>query len=159
MAWKWQAPRWYLAPTPQPAAGAEFVYTPTGLGFQRIWSLCFTFTASAAVPVRTPTLRLSDGNQTFWRWGAPATVAALGSVPYCGFEGANPAVSANGIVTFELPHTGLYLRQGDVLSTVTAGLDVADQYSLVGMMIEEWPSGPDFRMVPSDDMYAEPLES
>ena len=159
MPFPYEAPRWFLrAADLNVAAGAEILVVPTGLGGIRIWSLCFTFTADAVVGNRTPTLVASDGAAVFWRAAAPVVVAANGVVTYTAFQGAFPNTAANGLVTLSWPQDGLYLRQGDRLATVTAGLDPGDAYSNIVAYVEEYPSGPDYGMEPAAVSRVTPLD-
>lgn len=157
MSWPFEAIRWFPVNLPKPAAGAEIALTPNQQGFWRVWSICATLTTSAAIPVRTPEFRVNDGNGVFWRQAAPAVIGPAATVNFTAFEGANPNVGANGLVTLCWPQTGLYLRQGDVLSSLTANLDVADQWSNIVAMVQELPSGPDYRLLPAQETYVEPL--
>lgn len=159
MPFPYEAPRWFLrAADLNPAVGAEITIKPIGLGGIRIWSLCFTFTASAAVGNRIVNLTASDGAAVFWRGQAPANVAAGGVVAYTAYQGAIPGVGVGGLVVLGWPQDGLYLRQGDQLVTQTTGLDVLDAYSSVVAYVEEYPSGPDYTMEPAAVSRATPLD-
>jgi hypothetical protein len=48
-----------------------------------------------------------------------------------------------------LPREGIHLRRGMRLRTVTAGLDVADQYSAIVAYVQEFPDAPDEQFDPT----------
>lgn len=153
-----QAP--ILAPqvVAQPAVGAEFTLRPQGQGGILVQSLLFTFTASAVVGNRVPSLALSDGTTVIWRTQAPTNVAAAGVVPYVAFDGGFPNTAAGGLVTLGWPNQGLWIPQGYSLSSVTAGLDAAgDQYSGIVAYWQEFTSGPDYYAIPVELMHTESL--
>lgn len=157
MTYPFEAPRWFVQQGAQPAAGAEWSMTPIRLGTWLLKRLCFTFVTSIAVANRIPSLQVFDGNAVTFRCGAPAAILTGVTTQFVGFNGANPNATAGGIVTLSWPENGLMLRQGDVLSSVTAGLDVADQYSAIAALVYEMPSGPTLRMDPSEPIYSEQI--
>lgn len=152
-----QKPRWWVPAAPQTPAGAEIVITPTTAALWRIWSLCFTLTTSAALPVRTVNLTLDDGSTVFWREQADVTFAPSIAANFTCYQDLGGRVGAAGLIHIGMPEGGLYLRQGDKLRTVTTNLDAGDQYSAIGFMIQELPDGPFARLDPSDSLYVEPL--
>lgn len=131
----------YVKVFPNPAAGAEISITPSGLGFWRILSLVFTLTTSAVVANRAPSLAASDGTSRYWRSGAVAVLAASLAGDWSAFPGSTAAGSANGVTHLAFPEGGLLLPPGYRLTTVTAGIDVADQYSAVAALVEELLTG------------------
>lgn len=156
MSYPFQAPRWFIQRFPASAPGAEFDFTPNRLGTWIIRRLCFTFATSAVVANRIPSFLVTDGNDVTWRAAAPAAIAAGITTNFTAYQGANPNVAANGLVTLGWPEPGLILRQGDHLQSLTSLIDVGDQYSAGAAFLFELPSGPDLRMDPGEQIYAEP---
>lgn len=152
---QFQEPRWYIPQVLTPAPGAEVDITPVGQGFWRIWSIVFHLATSVVVANRIPSFVLTDGANVFWREQASAALAASLAADYTMYQGSQPGVGAGALVRIGFPEGGLYLRQGDHLKTITAGIDVADQWSAVAAMVQELPSGPFFRMDPTDGVYSE----
>lgn len=120
------------------AAGANVKITvPTGV-YWEILSLRMTFTASAIVANRRPSLviRDPDGVEQY-RIGTRVDVAAAGVATYnfiaaLGYEDtAEPALY--GLPIFPFPFS-----QGWTIETVTANLDVGDAYTLVRMSVREF---------------------
>lgn len=58
-----------------------------------------------------------------------------------------------------LPREGIHLRRGMRLRTITAGLDVADQYSLIVAYVQEFPDAPDDQFDPTMPTNEFPLDS
>lgn len=154
---EYEAPRWYSPQIPVPVAGAEIDITPTGQGSWIIWAFTAALTASIVVANRIPTFTLGDGSFTWFRTQAPAAIVAAGVATYGMYEGSQPSVGAGGLVTLPSPERGLYLRQGDHLRTVTAGLDVGDTWTAIELLVQELPSGPAYRTDPTADLYVEPM--
>lgn len=157
MVWPFEAPRMQIVRAPVPAPGANWALTPNLLGTWIVQSLSFQLVTSAVVAARTVDLQVTDGNDVWFRAGAPAPFAAATTARFTAYRGANPNVASSGLVTLCWPEPGLILRQGDTLSVVTGLIDVADQYSAISALIQELPSGPEMRLDPSSDIYAEPL--
>lgn len=155
MAGQGQAPRWIPGAFPAPAVHAEIVIKPTGMGGILVKSLLFTFTADATVGNRSVRLIATDGTTPWWEADLPALVAAGGIVPVSVWDGAVPGTSATGLVTLALPRDGLWLPQGNILSTTTVFAGAADAYSAVSGLVYELPSGPYFRMEPTELVYVE----
>lgn len=138
----------YVATPPQPAAGADWTLTPTGLGAWRILSLTAILTASGAVANRSVVLVADDQTTTFFRLPALAAQTAGQVVHYDAFDGSSVSNSLTGDQLLDWPNGGLVLRQGYRLRSITTGIDVADQWSAIAAMIEELPSGRRFLTTP-----------
>lgn len=146
-----------------PAAGAELSIkiggsnlTTPGLGAWRILAITFQLVTSATVANRTVQLVLDDTTTTWFRTGAPGSQAASLTEQYSAFEGSTGG-GANGPVNhlgWMSPAPVLYV--GHRLRTVTANIDPGDQYSNIGMLVEELPSGRYVEVQPIDRLTAEP---
>lgn len=85
----------------------------------------------------------------------PATVGGpAGSVTVYGRR----AQAAN-VTSQAWPDEGLILSQGWHLRTITANIDVADQYSAIAVVVEELASGPDYAVRPEQSVNISPLDS
>lgn len=133
---------------PQPAVGADWTLTPTGLGTWRILSLTAILTASAAVANRNVVLVADDQTTTYFRLPALAAQTAGQVVHYDAFDGSSVSNSLAGDQLLDWPNGGLVLRQGHRLRSITTGIDVADQWSAISAMVEELPSGRQFFVTP-----------
>jgi hypothetical protein len=133
-----------LVPFASPAAGADITIVPNGLGTWRLLSLLYTFTTSAVVGVRQATFSIDDGTTTAWRGSTAVTQAATTALTYEFLPQAIPTAAVNGLVLLAMPPEGFILRRGWRFRSLTALIDVADQYSAVSAYIEELPDGPDF---------------
>lgn len=140
-----------------PAVGAELVINPVGMGGWRLLNLVYTLTTSAVVATRATSLRLSDGNATYW-YGVPLSSQTASSANiYQYTERAQPAALTGGLVQLALPAEGLYIPRGWSARTVTAAIDVGDQYSVIAVLIQELPDGPDYLTEPG--MYTNLIPS
>lgn len=137
-----------------PAAGAEINLTPDEGGLWRITWLLFTFTASVAVANRNIAVTVDDGNAVVQRYTTANVQAASSANTYGAYPGVTPGALVGGLVLLAMPDEGIILDQGWHLRTVTALIDVADQYSAITATIEMYPSGPDFIRVPTG-LYVE----
>lgn len=116
---------------PNPAAGANFSFTNTDGGILLVRAVTFLLTTSAAVANRVVGLNVAIDGLTWLATSTGLAQAASLTVPYTAFcATSSPAVSVAGVC---LPwrDSGVLLRQGHVLSSVTAAIDVADQYSAI----------------------------
>jgi hypothetical protein len=146
-----------VVPIPSPAAGAELVIAPNTLGDWRILNLLFTFTASAVVANRQVSASITDGTTVTWRMPPPPVQAAGSAVTYQLTANVPGQALAAGILQTSCPYEGLFMRRGWSLRTLTALIDVGDQYSAISAYIEELPDGPDTHWQPSLGLY--PVET
>lgn len=129
---------------PNPAVGADFVITPGGQRSWRIVSLTAVLTTSAAVANRQVRLTADRGGDVWYSQPAANTQAATLADTYAAFTGAPRDGLIAGTFTIPLPSAGLLLSPGDNLRSVTALIDVADQWSAIFAKAEEVPSGPEY---------------
>lgn len=124
-----------------PAAGANYSVSNTGLGPWRILSLAFQLVTSAVVANRALSLEVDDGTDTFLRLPAGAVQAASLTVRYGAADGLTGATAVGSVTTVALPNGGAFLEQGWRLRTVIDNLDASDQLSKLRLFVEEYPSG------------------
>lgn len=132
----WQEPR-YLA---NPAPGAELQYKVDGRYYERLVSAQLTFTASAAVGQRFQQLALLDTNGT-----------EVLSVPIGSGTAAGQALQVALMLHapgFSLADSGgswgfipdLLIPPGWSWKSITFGIDVADQYSGIVLVVQRFPN-------------------
>lgn len=142
-------------PLPQPAAGANFVLTPTGLGIWRILSLVAVLTTSAVVANRAVVFSADDGTTTYFRTPAPSVQAASLALRYAAFDGSSPQATVGTVAVAGWPNSGLALYPGHSLRSAVDNLDVADQWTLVAVMVEELPTGREVSATPVESFQVE----
>lgn len=121
-----------------PAPGAEFTQTvPAGVIWELLSVQC-SFTSSAIVAARVPSLRVrdSDGLVT-GRWSIGSSQAASLTIAMGWFAGLGANVTNNGFASV-LPNPPFACLPGWVISTSTTLIDVGDQYSIINMLVREW---------------------
>lgn len=139
----------------QPAPGADWALTPTGLGGWRILSLTAQLVTSAAVATRAVALTADDQTSVYFRVPAAGTQLASLPVHYDAFDGSSPAATVGVDTVFDWPNGGLWLPQGHFLRSVTQNIDVADQWSAIVAMVEELPTGRQFYTTPVEPYQTE----
>jgi hypothetical protein len=125
-------------PVPNPAAGADFVATvPAG----KTWELLSAFgllTTSAAVANRDVRPRLTDPSQAVvWELPFLFDQVASSASRYGWIAGVGFAVQFGASVV-GLPSPPAVLPENFSFRVSTLGLDVADQWSGVVLMVREW---------------------
>ena len=151
-----ELPRYKVVPVPQPAAGAELVINMTGIGAWLIMSLVFDLQTSAVVANRLVDILATDSTTTWFRAQASAVQAASLTQHYAAFTGSSGQPAAGNSITLDFMADGLYLPAGSQLRTQTQNIDVADQYLNIGMLVIEYPTGPDYLIFPMPEYYVEP---
>jgi hypothetical protein len=120
---------WRLA---QPAAGADWTFIPSGSDRTRILSITGELTTSATVASRAVGLQLATENDLVY-WGMQyaaaqaASLAATYSWAHSGNYVAPAAVAAGSVLSAAFPKE--WLEPGDVVSSQTAAISAADQWS------------------------------
>lgn len=151
-----EMPRYKVVPLPNPAAGAELVINMTGIGAWLVMSIVFDLVTSAVVANRLVDLLATDSTTTWFRAQAAVVQAASATVHYGAFTGSSGQPAAGNTVTLDFMADGLYLPAGSQLRTQTQNIDVADQYTAAGLLVIEYPTGPDFLILPMPEYYVEP---
>lgn len=139
-----------------PAAGADWTYSCPGQGLQRIVALRALFTASAAVANRLPSLVLSDGTDDYAASTVGTAITAGLASPVTTWPGASSFGPAAGPLGIPAPTDGWLLLPGWSIRTVTAAIDVADQWSAIFLWVVEYPTGPVSRTTPDVYAFTEP---
>lgn len=130
-------------PQPQPAAGADLVYTvPIGV----IWnvvSLTALFTASAQAANRTVSFFVKDqGGRIVYTYAIGTALTAAQTCTYTFSEDVvTPTASANGGNILEpMPET--WLPSNWSFGTTTANIQTSDQWSAVSCWIQAYLPAP-----------------
>ncbi len=122
-----------------PAAGADWTFTVPTTTRMRIVSLAATLTTAVAVANREPQIIIDDGVNTYWE----AEVAVNIPASTVNVITATALSIPNGIVTttqnIPIP-PALILPNGHRLRTNTVGIQAADQWSAIWILLEEWIS-------------------
>lgn len=124
-----------------PGAGVELSETvPTGARWELL-AFQATFVTSAAAANRVPQLTLDDGTTVYYQLGAALNQAASLTQRRSWFQGA-PAPYLDNANNLPLPlPMNLRLGAGHRIRTVTAAIDVGDQWSAVRYLVREWIEG------------------
>jgi len=124
-------------PVDTPAAGADWTYTVPDLTRQRIIGVMGALTTSAAAADRLVQIRVAQGGGAVWSAFASGTQAAsLGTIYSIGPAGVLGGSAATGFL-IPLPQ-GLTLAAGGTISSSTANIDAADQWSFLTLLALEW---------------------
>jgi hypothetical protein len=124
---------------PNPAAGANWSATASQGGAWLVRGVAMVLTTSAAVANRLVGLQGTEGTDVTFSISASAVQAASLANRYQAFTGATSQAGASGVLTLGWPNEGLYLPIGCTLSSTTALIDVADQYSAIVLDVVEYP--------------------
>lgn len=127
---------------PAPVAGADFSHTFTGAFVRRIISVSARLVTSAAVANRQPRLDVTAPEGRVLSVPLVANITAGITTELSWAEGITPPNTAlfDGCLVAGFPD--LVVPAGFSLSTVTAAIDVADQYSNVLVLLEVWEALP-----------------
>lgn len=122
---------------PNPAPGTEWsVAVPGGQQWRPLAAIA-TLTTSAAVASRVAGVRLSDGNAVFYGAGSINGTAA-GQVNVLSYAAASsPTASTPNISFAVLQWPLMWLPAGYTFGSFTQGIQAADTYSGVVVMIEQ----------------------
>ena len=120
-----------------PAAGAEIAEVVPASVRWRLLSVAYTFVASAAAANREPVLTIDDGTNALWETSSGVAVTASQTAKYRAGVGTPLATIGTRVYTLPLPE-GLYLAAGSRIRTVTAALDVGDNYGAPVYAVEEF---------------------
>ncbi len=122
-----------------PAAGANFSYSPENNTILQVISLGFLFTAAAGGAGRQITILGADGGNAFSVSGADDLHAASAAITYFWSKGFN--------VDFDLP-TGttaihplpdcFFLMPGNTLESLIGGIQAGDQISGIQLRAKVW---------------------
>lgn len=141
MAGKDFNPYYKVVSIADPAAGSDFTITALTGELWRVVSLRARFVASAAVANRQIELFADDGTGTFFGTTSAYNAVATTDHDVCAFAGAPNVTLTNGVVNLALPIDGIPLQPGWRLRSQTNAIDVADQFSLIRVLVEAFPIG------------------
>ena len=127
---------------PNPAAGVDWAHTFTGAFVRRIISVAATLTTSAAVANRAVRLDVTAPEGRALSIPLPAVVTATLTTALTWAEGIYPVNTALFDSALSTGFEGMVMPPGFTIGTVSAALDVADQFSNVLIMVESWESIP-----------------
>lgn len=120
-----------------PAAGTDWTVTVPGGRQWRVLAGVGLFIASAAVATRLLSLRLSDGNATWWQGSFP-TAPTAGQQFLIGYGlGVTTAAAPGPGSATELALPAMWLPPLTVLFSATAGIQAGDLWGNLSLMIEE----------------------
>lgn len=122
----------------QPAVGTDHSYT---FPVNRRWKLIAvttSLTTAVAAANRHVTLQLSHEGGAVWNTIAPVVQTASLTYTYIfNADGSGIVTAVNNWVVGVLPNIFTFIG-GDLLSTVTANMQAADQFSSMLLYLEAW---------------------
>ena len=120
-----------------PAAGVEVSETVPTNARWRLLAINFQLATDATVANRAPALLIDDGVTTIVRVPPVAVQTASSSVRHT-YAAVGAGVTTNGFITPLPPPEAMILLGGSRIQTATSNLQAADDYSSVGLHVEEW---------------------
>lgn len=122
----------------QPSAGAEISETvPTGARWELL-TFKTQLVTDANVANRVVLLSLDDGSNVYYRVSANVNHAASSTFQYQFLQGfATPAISQIAAIQAPIPANNR-MAGGHRIKTVTASIQVGDQYSALQYLVREW---------------------
>lgn len=121
-----------------PGAGADFsLSVPVGARW-RIIAFRGTLTTAVAVANRDVSLTYNNGATVLAESPSGLVLAASSANTYCYFDGATLNTTAfNGRTVAPLP-SNCFLQRGFSIQTATTGIQAADQWSGITLIVQEW---------------------
>jgi hypothetical protein len=127
----------------QPAAGAGFTYTAKGKYWDRIASASLKLVTDANAANRRVTVSFQDqDSRSFGQYAAPFVQTAAHTVQYS-FAPHVLQAGADDAATIAFPIPSIFLQSGWKVVVSIAGVQVTDQVSLVSLLLERFPTGPE----------------
>lgn len=125
--------------SPVGAGVATLARVVPGETYETVIAAHATFTASAVVGNRALTFDIVDGNGIA-QISLPCAqaIAASGTVTAYAIADTSTAIASSGVSVVRLP--SVLLPPGYTARFAAAGVDVADQWSSGGMLVERFPS-------------------
>jgi hypothetical protein len=127
---------------PNPGAGKDWSLTVPGGVAWRVRSLYAILQTSAAVANRVPSITIGDGSKTFFTSPVYASLVASGVYTIAGYAGFSP--NNDGLAArpqcLTLPTE--ILDSGYIIGTQTQGLQSADVWAYIQMLVTEYRIGP-----------------
>jgi hypothetical protein len=132
-------PRSILIATP--AAGADFTQTVPSSTRWRIVSLSATLTTAVAVANRNVDLVIDDGANVFAEISSGFSQVASLVNDYTWMDGGVAQAAFDNIVALPLP-SQMFLPPTFRIRSETTGIQPADQWSAITMLVQQWIDGP-----------------
>lgn len=120
-----------------PAAGADWIFSPVTDQRVRVDSFSAIFVASASAGNRAIEIIVDDGANTVWRTSVPVNVTAGQSVTVSGTGTNQPTGVVATTLTVAIP-PGLIMPEGWRLRSSTTGILGGDQWGAIWLNVEEW---------------------
>jgi len=121
-----------------PAAGADFTFTFNANSRSWLHAFTATLTTSSTAANRTPVFYLKDsGGNAIWSLGSSAAQVASKALEYNLGEAATVTVDATGNYVITMP-SEVYMYGAWTLSSTTANIQAADQWSAIRALFEQW---------------------
>jgi len=120
----------------QPAVGHEWSYVHSGPSWFIPTCIVAKFVTSAVVANRSPQITITFRSVLCAQFGSTVVVPATTTVIVSASDAGNSSASAT---TYEVGLAdNLMIADGMTLASLTANLDVGDQYSLIAILCEEF---------------------
>ena len=127
-----------LVQVTNPGAGVDWAVSVPSFLRWRVRSLAALFTASAAVANRNVTIIIDDGaGHTYWEFDATASITAGQAITIVATGLNAPTGVVTTILSIPIP-PDLVLRTVFRIFTSTANIQVADQWSNINLLTEQW---------------------
>lgn len=123
-----------------PAAGADWSFTPDSRAALEIKAVCAVFTSSAAVANRVPSLKITDGVETVAVIPPPNAQAASLAETYTWIAGGASSTPGAGFPQVCALPLKIILPPGFVISGQTTNIQAADQWSAISIWSRELPN-------------------
>jgi len=120
-----------------PAAGADFTFTVNTLTRLRIISISATLTTAVAVANRNVELVIDDGANVVAEIDSGFSQLASLVNDYTWMDSGPIGAAFDNVVVLPLP-ANLILPAGFRISSETTGIQAADQWSAIRMLVSEW---------------------
>lgn len=138
-----------VVPVAPPAPGQEWSIAAPGQGYWRILAARWVLVTDANVANRHVSLLLDDQTDVLAGLPAGAVQAAGLTQSYSLFPGSPPGALAGAPWLLPAPTDGLVLMPGFRVRSSTVAIQVGDQYSAIRLYVEELPTGPRRRVIPT----------
>lgn len=133
-----EGPGWsHSINVPNPAAGADWIFTAATAQRLQIKSLSSILTPSAAVANRNVSLIIDDGVNTVWQVIQPTSIPAS-QVTTLSATTTNATAGVIPTIQTQIFPPNLFLEPGWRLRSSTGNLQAADQWSAIWLAVEEW---------------------
>lgn len=122
---------------PNPAAGADWIFTVPVSERLRIVSFRGVLTTSATVANRQVAVFVTDSVNTTWITSAPTNIPAATLAQISGTGTSAPLGVITTLINITLPPV-LILPPGFTIATLTTGIQAGDQWSSIQFSVEQW---------------------